>query len=165
MKLRRVMLGFVSLMLAATLTFALPVSSAYAAKGKIYRATAGGVRIRLKPQSGSEVIGKLKKGEKVLHVSTKNNWWRIKTASGQTGYVFPSNLKYYKTYDVGQIYRANASKGMKVYSKANTKAKVRGTLSNKYTVVLLAKKNNWGLIRVIKNGRVGYVPLQSLKAA
>ncbi len=66
---------------------------------------------------------------------------------------------------VGKIYRASASKGIKVYKKATTKASVKGTLTRKYSVVLLAKSGNWGLIRVIKNGKVGYVPLKNLTAA
>ena len=163
MKVRRCVLGLLCLVLAMSLALA-PLGAA-AEKGKIYKSTENGVRIREKPQSGSTVIGKLKKGEKVIHLSTKNNWWRIKTSYGLTGYVFPSNLKYYRTYDVGSIYKASSSKGVKVYKKATTKASVKGTLTRKYTVVLLAKSGNWGLIRVIKNGKVGYVPLKNLISA
>jgi uncharacterized protein YgiM (DUF1202 family) len=144
---------------------ALAPLGAAAEKGKIYKSTENGVRIREKAQSGSTVIGKLKKGEKVIHLSTKNNWWRIKTSYGLTGYVFPSNLKYYRTYDVGSIYKASSSKGVKVYKKASTNGGVRGTLTQKYSVVLLAKSGDWGLIRVIKNGKVGYIPLKSLISA
>ncbi len=163
MRVRRSVLGLICLVLAASL--ALAPLGVTAEKGKIYRSTESGVRIREKPQSGSQVVGKLKKGEKVIHLSTKNNWWRIKTSNGLVGYVFPSNLKYYRTYDVGKIYRASSSKGIKVYKKATSKSSVKGTLTRKYTVVLLAKSGNWGLIRVIKNGKVGYVPLKNLMAA
>lgn len=159
---RRSVLGFICLVLAASLAF-MPLGAS-AAKGKIYRATEGGVRIREKAVSGSMVIGKLKKGEKVIHLSTKNNWWRIKTAKGLIGYVFPTNLKYYKTYDVGKLYKASSAKGVKVYKKASTASGVKGTLNQKYKVVLLAKSGKWGLIRVIKNGKVGYLPLSSLIA-
>lgn len=157
---RKSALGFICLVLAASLAFA-PLGAS-AAKGKIYKATDNGVRIRQKAQSGSTIIGKLKKGEKVIHLSTKNNWWRVKTTKGLIGYVFPTNLKYYKTYDVGKIYKANSTKGVKVYKKANTASGVKGTLKPKYKVVLLAKSGKWGLIRVIKNGKVGYLPLTSL---
>jgi uncharacterized protein YgiM (DUF1202 family) len=163
MKVRRNLIGLVCIVLA--LSLALAPLSVTAEKGKIYRATEGGVRIREKPQSGSTVIGKLHKGEKVIHLSTKNNWWKIKTSSGLTGYVFPSNLKYYRTYSVGNLYKASSSKGVKVYKKASSKAAVKGTLTRKYTVVLLAKSGDWGLIRVVKNGKVGYVPLKNLIAA
>jgi uncharacterized protein YgiM (DUF1202 family) len=163
MKIRKSVLWLVCLALVASLTLA-PLN-ALAAKGRIYKSTASGVRIREKPKSGSEIIGKLRRVRRSFHLSTKNNWWRIKTSSGKTGYVFPSNLKYYRTYDVGKIYRASASKGIKVYKKATTKASVKGTLTRKYSVVLLAKSGNWGLIRVIKNGKVGYVPLKNLTAA
>jgi uncharacterized protein YgiM (DUF1202 family) len=163
MRVRRSVLGLICLVLALSLALA-PLSAA-AEKGRIYKSTDNGVRIREKAQSGSAVIGKLRKGEKVIHLSTKNNWWRIKTASGLTGYVFPSNLKYYRTYDVGKTYRASSTKGIKVYKKASSNASVKGTLTRQFTVVLLAKSGNWGLIRVIKNGKVGYVPLKNLIAA
>jgi uncharacterized protein YgiM (DUF1202 family) len=156
-------LALVCLVLVASLALA-PLGAA-AEKGKIYKATENGVRIREKAQSGSAVVGKLKKGEKVIHLSNKNNWWRIKTSKGLIGYVFPSNLKYYRTYDVGKIYRASSSKGVKVYKKASTSSGVKGKLTRKYSVVLLAKSGNWGLIRVVKNGKVGYLPLSSLIAA
>ncbi len=163
MRVRRTVLGLICLVLMAS--FALAPASAFAAKGKIYKATTGGVRIREKAQSGSTIIGKLKKGERVIHLSTKNRWWRVRTTNGLTGYVFPTNLAYYRTYNVGKIYRASSAKGVKVYKKATAKAGVKGTLTRKYSVVLLAKKGNWGLIRVIKNGKVGYLPLNSLTAA
>lgn len=163
MKVRRALLGLVCLVLIASVALA-PVG-ALAAKGKIYKAITNGVRIREKPQSGSLIVGKLMKGDKVIHLSSKNSWWRVKTSSGLIGYVFPSNLTYYRTYDVGKIYRASSSSGVKVYKKASTSSGVKGTLTRKYTVVLLAKKGKWGLIRVIKNGKVGYVPLTSLTAS
>ena len=163
MKIRKSVLGLICLALIASM--ALAPLNALAEKGKIYKSTENGVRIREKPQSGSAIIGKLKKGEKVIHLSTKNNWWRIKTSNGLSGYVFPSNLKYYRTYDVGKIYRASSSKGIKVYKKAASKSGVKGTLTRRYTVVLLAKSGNWGLIRVVKNGKVGYVPLKNLISA
>lgn len=163
MKVRRSLLGLLCLVLVASM--ALAPLGALAEKGKIYKSTDNGVRIREKPKSGSTVIGKLQKGEKVIHLSTKNSWWRIKTSKGLTGYVFPSNLKYYRTYDVGRIYRASSSKGVKVYKKAAAKSGVKGTLTKKYKVVLLAKSGKWGLIRVITNGKVGYVPLSNLISA
>ena len=83
MKFRRCVLGFLCLVLAMSLALA-PLGAA-AEKGKIYKSTENGVRIREKPQSGSAVIGKLHKNEKVIHLSTKHNWWRIKTSSGLTG--------------------------------------------------------------------------------
>ena len=156
-------LAFVCLVLIASLALA-PLGAA-AEKGKIYRSTDGGVRIREKAQSGSTIIGKLKKGEKVVHLSTKNGWWRIKTAKGLIGYVFPSNLKYYRTYEVGKLYKASSSKGVKVYKKASASSGVKGKLTRSYTVVLLAKSGSWGLIRVVKNGKVGYLPLTSLISA
>ncbi|MPN39244.1 hypothetical protein SDC9_186772 [bioreactor metagenome] len=118
MKIRKSVLGLICLALIASM--ALAPLNALAEKGKIYKSTENGVRIREKPQSGSAIIGKLKKGEKVIHLSTKNNWWRIKTSNGLSGYVFPSNLKYYRTYDVGKIYRASSSKGIKVYKSQNS---------------------------------------------
>jgi uncharacterized protein YgiM (DUF1202 family) len=163
MKVCKSLLALVCIVLVASMALA-PIGAA-AEKGKIYRATENGVRIREKPQSGSAVVGKLKKGEKVIHLSTKNNWWKIKTAKGLTGYVFPTNLKYYRTYEVGKIYRASSTKGVKVYKKASTASGVKGTLTRKYNVVLLAKSGSWGLIRVVKNGKVGYLPLTSLIAA
>lgn len=163
MRVCKSLLALVCLVLVASLALA-PLGAA-AEKGKIYKATESGVRIREKAQSGSAVIGKLKKGEKVIHLSTKNSWWRIRTSKGLVGYVFPSNLKYYRTYDVGKIYRASSSTGVKVYKKASSSSGVKGTLTRKYNVVLLAKSGSWGLIRVIKNGKVGYLPLTSLIAA
>ena len=163
MRVCKSVLALVCLVLVASL--ALAPLGALAEKGKIYKATEGGVRIRAKAQSGSTVIGKLKKGERVVHLSTKIRWWRVKTTNGLIGYVFPTNLKYYRSYDVGKIYRASSSKGVKVYKKASSSSGVKGTLTRKYTVVLLAKSGSWGLIRVIKNGKVGYLPLTSLMAA
>lgn len=162
MKIRK---SALKMLLAAMLAalFALSPVGASATVGKYYVANGSGVRIRETPVSGSAVVGKLKKGEKVVHLGTKGGWWRIRTSDNTTGYVYRSYLSSYNAIKVGKLYRPKSSKGMKVYARPNAKAAVKGKVSKNTTCVLLARKGSWGQIRVVSSGKVGYVPVKYLQ--
>ncbi len=158
---KRIVCAFmVALLLSTT---AIPALAA--TKGATYVVNAQYPRLRAKPQSGSKVLTKLKKGTKVTFLKDYNGWWKIQLANGKTGYMYKDFLTFYSNAKVGKLYRTNTSSKTKVYAKNSTSSRVKFTVSNKTTLVLLEKKGTWGLVRVVKNGAVGYIRLARLKAA
>lgn len=160
--LRNGMLRRVACVLLAVMLTVLAPSAAWAAKGKVYVCIGDGVRVRQKPVSGSQVVGRLSKGEKVVHVSTYKGWWKIRTSDNRTGYVYGSYLRPNNVIKVGKTYKAKTS-NVKIYAKANTNSTVRTKMGRNTVVVLLARKGNWGMVRVASSGRVGYVQLKYLQ--
>ena len=150
-------------LLAAMLAFAVPMTTASAAKGKTYVCTVKNVRVRPKPRPHSEpVVTKLAKGQKVVHIGTHKGWWRIRTADNKVGWVYKTYLRRANIIQVGKTYRAKTA-GVKIYSRPRTSASVRGRMGRKTKVVLLARKGKWGMVRELKSGKVGYVQLKYLQ--
>ena len=158
-------------LICAMLAIAMLVCSASSAfavsKGDILRVKQDYVRIRKSPQSGSKVLGKLRKGTRVVYLGEKNGWMHLQLSSGKKGYIYKSMLKSASasTPKVGKIYRSNLKgKKLTVYSKANSSSKKLGAIKASTDMVLLGRKGLWGKVRILKNGKVGYVNVRHLKA-
>lgn len=144
------------------LTFTAYASPALAKVGQTYASRVGGLRVHSKASGSSEVVGKLARGEKVIHRGTSKGWWRIETASGATGYVYRTYLKA-----VGQTWKKNAYYKVYKTSKATVRQGPRaqaakaGTLKRGTTVQLVGKQGNWGQVK-LSNGNRGWVQLKFL---
>ena len=62
-------------------------SAADAAAKKTVVVVAEGLNLREKPDTGSKVIKKLKKGTSLDFLETKTGWYRVKDAAGDEGWV------------------------------------------------------------------------------
>ena len=72
---QRLMAVLVVLMLLMT-----AFSPALAKVGRTYVSRVNGLRVRTKGMSGSPVIGKLYRGQKVIHRGSSRGWWLIETS-------------------------------------------------------------------------------------
>jgi len=162
--LSRVISAFlVTMLLAVSVMPALPAIAA--SKGDVYTVKADYTRLRAKPVSGSAVLTKLRKGVKVAFIKDYGGWWRVELSNGKTGFIYRTNLRPYLNAKVGKVYKSSLkSKLLPVRSAPNSTARVLGKVRNTTRLVLLSKSGGWGLIRVVANGKVGYVDLRYLKA-
>lgn len=137
-------------------------------KGDILIVTADYARMRNQPKSGSAVIHKLSRGNKVKFLANHSGWFRIELSSGKTGFMYKSFLNASgvtsPSIKVGQIYRSKASR-LPVHKKASSGSKVKGRIKSSARLVLIEKHGKWGLIRIVSSGKVGYVQLSKLKKA
>ena len=73
--------------LMAMPAFAVGQSATLAKKGDKYYVVANRLNMRTNAGMSYAVKAKLKQGTKVVFLSEKSGWWRIKLSSGKTGYV------------------------------------------------------------------------------
>ena len=152
-----------SALLVAILLVCNSIPAFAASKGDILRVRADFARLRSQPQAGSDVVAKVRRGTKVVYRGEKGGWIILQLADGTKGYMYKSMLTTYSAPKKGKVYTSRVSK-LPVYAKASSGAKRLGTLKSSSEVVLLGRKGSWGLIRVVRNGRVGYVNLRYLRA-
>lgn len=144
------------------LTLSACISPAFAKVGKTYASRVEGLRIHEKANGGSAQIGRLTRGQKVVHLASSKGWWKIQTADGKKGYVYNSYLKpveptwvkngYYKVY---KITKATLRSGPRSEAAKSGELK-RGTI-----VRLLSKQGNWGKVKA-SSGKSGWVQLKYL---
>ncbi|MGI6173644.1 MAG: SH3 domain-containing protein [Christensenellales bacterium] len=148
-----------ALLLAMLLTQT--AAPAFAKVGKIYVVAVQGLRQRSSPKGGDlgNVLRSLKKGTKVVHLSSKGNWWRVRTAKGNVGYVFSkyliaSGASTGTGIKAGKTYKVTAS-ALVVRRGPGTSYKRLGSLRRGQRVAVLAVNGAWA--RISRNGKVGYV--------
>lgn len=138
---------------------------ALAAKnGDVLQVNGNLARVRSRPQSGSTVLAKIKKGTKVKYIKSENGWYLIQFPNGNRGYMYKSFLSPVINVKVGKLYRSRLKGKLPVHITPSKKSKAMFKIKNTTNVVLLKRKGNWGLVRIVKTGDVGYVNLKYLKA-
>ena len=151
-------------LLAIMLMVGFDMSALAATKGDVLSVSQDYARLRAAPKSGSDVLARLRKGSKVIFLSEDGGWVKLELSNGKRGYMYKSMLASYSAPKVGKIYRSRLRSGkLAVYAKANAKSKKKGMLKSSTSVVLLERRGLWGLVRVIKNGQVGFVNIKHLK--
>ena len=131
--------------------------------GQTYQSRVQGLRVHQSPKGSSDIVFKLQKGQKVIHKSTSNGWWKIKTTDGQVGYVYRTYLKlfgnpikknaYYKVYKITNL---------AVRKAPRTAASKLGTVRRGASVQLKNKRGSWGYVK-LSNGNTGWVQLKYLQ--
>ena len=130
--------------------------------GQTYVSRVQGLRVRRQPGS-TDVITKLKKGQKVIHKGTSSGWWLIKTEEGYTGYVYRTYLKSLAQKIVKNgFYRIYKANNVTVRKAPRSTADALGTLKRGTTVQLKAKSGDWGLV-LTGAGNKGWVQLKYLQ--
>ena len=72
--------------------------------------------LRDEPSMDGDIIGRYRRGSKVEVLSTKyRNWVKVKTARGQTGYMYKTYLSLYSTSDTTTKTTTKTTKTAKVY--------------------------------------------------
>lgn len=132
-----------------------------AQRGMTYVCMTQGLRIRRAAKSGSVIIGKMNKGQKALHLSSKNGWWRVRVAGGVVGYVWPSYLRKAGS----SICRKNAFYKVKsaatVRQAPRTVATKVGKLKKGKVVKLIGMQGSWGKVKA-GGAKTGWVLLKKL---
>lgn len=136
-------------------------SPALAKVGRTYVSRVAGLRIRSKPVMYSPVIGKLSRGQKVIHRGSHRGWWLIETNKGFKGYVYHTYLKPAEPQWIRNAnYRIYKTTRAVVRSGPRPEAEKLGTIKRGTVVKLKAKQGNWGKIRL--GVRSGWVQLKFL---
>ncbi len=151
------------ILLTAFMGISAPPASA--ALNKVYVCKVQGLALRAGPGS-IDYISKLDKGDKVLHVGTKNRWWRVKTKQGYVGFVKKANLTPTSRLIKDAIYKVSKTSALKVYAAPRTQSKALGTVKRGTAVQLKTVRNDWSYVK-LENGNSGWVRhkfLQFLRA-
>jgi uncharacterized protein YgiM (DUF1202 family) len=136
-------------------------SPALAKVGRTYVSRVNGLRVRTRGMSGSPVIGKLHRGQKVIHRGSSKGWWLIETSKGLRGYVFRTYLKPVEPQWIRNAnYRIYKTRRAVVRRGPRPAADKVGTIQRGTVVKLTGKQGNWGKIRV--GARSGWVQLKFL---
>lgn len=148
----------------ASMTIGLGTSAQAVSKGDILVVNADYTRMREKPEPGSKVLERIAKGKQVTFIKEYNGWVRVKLSGGRTGFIYKTFLSAPTTAKVGKMYASKLADGkLKVYNKPRKSSRVNGRLKHKTAVVLLERKGAWGRVRIVKNGKTGYVKLSNLR--
>ena len=135
---------------------------AMAKVGQTYASRVSGLRVHKGPSGTSDVIGKLSKGEKVIHRGTSGGWWKVENANGAEGYVYRTYLQQVTpTWKKNAYYRVYKTSRATVRKGPRSQAGKLGTVKRGTTVQLVAKQGDWGKIK-LSNGNTGWVQLRFL---
>lgn len=162
---RRAMALLLTMIVLASM-FAIPVGASAASKKKvqILRVTEDGARVHSGPSAFYEVIGSLKKGQKVFYLDQiKNSFAYICNEKGYTGFVYKGFLERYGVVYKYQIYRSTKSK-VGVYKKPSTKSGKVTKLSKNQHVIVYQVQGSWAYIKTL-SGKGGYVKTSALTKA
>ena len=152
-----------SVVLVVVLLVCSSIPALAVSKGDILRVRADYARVRSGARAGADVMAKLRKGTKVVYRGETNGWVLIELGNGKKGFMYKSMLTNYSAPKAGKVYRSALSKGkLPVY---NADGQRIGSLNNSTEVVLLRRSGFRGLVRVVRNGKVGIVNVKYLKAS
>jgi murein DD-endopeptidase MepM/ murein hydrolase activator NlpD len=109
------------------------------------------LNVRSAPSTSGSVIGWLGSGTYVTLLSKTGNWWRVEYASGATGYVSATYIKY-----VSGTIAKRTTAAVNVRSCAGTGYASNGVVPGGTTVLVLSETGGWS--RVLYGGwRIGYI--------
>lgn len=136
---------------------------AYAKVGETYASRVSGLRLHAKPDGQSEVVGRLHKGEKVVHKATSKTWWKVMAKDGTEGYVFRDYLKpLVQTIKKNAYYTVYKTSKLTVRNGPRASSDKLGTIKRGTVVRLGSKQGGWGLVK-LSNGKKGWVQVKYLK--
>ena len=154
------LLVVVTLIAMAAPALAVGGSSTLAKKGDGYYVVASALHVRSSAGMGDNIIRSIKKGTKVVFVSEKNGWWRVKYASGKYGYVDKQFLTRKNVPKTG-TYKTTAK--LSVRSAPKTYASKYGTLKKGAKIKVKELNGDW--VRITYSGKVAWVAAKYLKKA
>ena len=150
-----------TLLLIMTLMIFTP---ALASSKKNYYVNVKSLYVRSGPSSYHSAIDKLKKGDVVTKISSKNGWYYVKY-SGGSGYVYPKYLSSVKTsgssssVSTGATYKTTAN--LYVRSKASTEGSILTKLKKGKKVTVKKTSGSW--VYISYSGGSGWVAAKYLK--
>ena len=120
---------------------------------KPYKAyTLKNIKVRSETKGSSKCIEKVESANKVIVIcKEKGNWIRIKTPSGNIGYITKNNITTEKPY------KAYTLKNIKVRSETKGSSKCIEKVESANKVIVICKeKGNWIRIKT-SSGNIGYI--------
>ena len=144
-----------------------PASSAQAAVNNLAFADVEDyVNIRIKPDEGSEILGKLYKDSAATILEENGDWYKVKSGT-VTGYIKSEFLATGKeakklSEKVGQTIATVTAKSLRVRSKASTTSKIITLIPKGDTYVVSKEQEDW--VKISVNGNTsGYVASDYVK--
>lgn len=118
--------------------------------------TTENLKVRAQPNTNAEVLGTLKKGNKVETYGLKDGWYEIKY-NGKTGYI---SAKYTSETDTPQpspspVQTVYTKEDLRVRAQPNNTSTILGVLKKGTAVETLGETEGWYLIKY--NGQDGYI--------
>jgi len=151
--MRRFVRLAVCLALAVSMLIA-PMSALASSEIKIMKVTVDGARMR----SGAgnyEVIGSLKKGDKVLYAGKQvKAFCLVRTTGGKQGYVYKEFLKSYGAVKASQVYYTTSKANL--YKKASTSSSRIKKLSKHECVFVYETRGGWAYVKTT-SGKGGFM--------
>lgn len=143
-------------------------------KSTAYYVTANSLNIRKEPTITSEKLYAVKKNDKLIVLEKKENWGKVATASGKTGWAslsyLTSKAPSNKDVSVEKSIPSNVNKGTTYYVTANslnirkepaiTSEKLFEVKKNEKLIVS-KKEGNWGKVTTV-SGKSGWASLSFL---
>lgn len=121
------------------------------------------VRMREGAGAGDRVIGRLRKGTKVLYWgSHEDEMYKVCTSNGTIGYIYKGYLSTYGAMKKSQVYVTTGS--TKLYKRSGGSLKRNGSLSKGKYVVVYKAAGGWALIKTM-SGKSAYCQTRTLKKA
>lgn len=152
----------VCMLLALSLTLGTLSATAASNTIMILKTTVDGGRLRDGPTSAYNVIRSLGQGEKVFFAGqTSDAFCLVRTAKGETGYIYRGFLTPYGVVRMDQVYYAGGT--VRVYRRPSTSASRVGTLGANDHVLVFATSGDWALIKTL-NGGTGFARLSELNS-
>lgn len=136
------------------------ITASAASMAYILKVNASSVRMR-EDAGESEVITKLRKGEKVVYWGErKHSYYLVGTASGEVGYVYKEYLSAYGTVKQSMLYYTDSR--IDFYRKSGDSLRRNGSLSSDELLLVFRKNGDWAYVKTL-SGRSGYVKLSSIE--
>ena len=149
-------LAFLAVM--AMPAFAVGQSATLAKKGDKYYVVANRLNMRTNAGMSYAVKAKLKQGTKVVFLSEKSGWWKIKLSSGKTGYVDKQFLTRYNVPKKGIYYTTAA---LNVRTEPKLRDNIIGTFKKGKKVKVDTLNGDWVHVNTISY--TGWVASKYLK--
>ena len=121
------------------------------------------LNLRRRASKSSTSLGKYSNGTVVTLISRGDQWCKVKTPDGQTGYMMTDYLTILKTNTstATRIVRHPDSTYVNLRSKGSTNARILTQVPHGASVVLLSEGKTWSKVRY--NGYTGYMMTKYLK--
>lgn len=137
-------------------SLAVPQSNSCQIQAFVMDQDSGGLNIRRKPNSRSQILGKLPTNTEVRVLKVQSDWMLVSPISPKTQNVEFQGQGWVSTALLGLGTRGYGKKTVAIYRQASINSRISGSIPSARFVKLLSCKNSWA--QVEKNGLRGWLP-------
>lgn len=142
-------------------TVATPISASASSMAYIMKVNAYDVRMR-EEAGDSEVVAKFDKGDKVVYWGEREgSYYKVGTASGETGYIYKDYLSAYGTVKKSMLYYTDERTDF--YRKSGSSLRRNGSLSADVLLIAFQRNGDWAYVKTL-GGKSGFVKLSEVES-